>query len=134
MERAFETGSRKRRPNEIDAGILLEIAQWYVRSGMPGALGWLWEQEGDGTALVSEATDTTTAAQICVYYDAVGALYKHGLIDDALLFDWLTIAGVWDRIKGYVQADRRRQGDPHLWSCFEELARAHKRAIGEYST
>jgi len=117
-----------RRPDGRDAEILLAIARWYVGSGMPEALSRLWDQDG------CDAVDNPIAARICVYYDAVGALHKHGLIDEPLLFDWLVVAPVWDRVKGYVHTQRTRRGTPFLWSSFEELARAHKRVIGEYAT
>jgi hypothetical protein len=138
MARALSREEPGRRPDAADAGMVLEIAEWYLRCGMPAALSWLWNQGVNGDEVVGRCApggiEDGTAAQICAYYDVVGALHRHGLIHDSLLFDWLTVAPVWDRMKGYVLARRRDACNQTLWSCFEEMARDHKRLIGEYAT
>ena len=71
---------------------------------------------------------------VCDYFETLGALHKHGLVNEELLFDWLPISRIWDRIKGYALGQRRGTGEQGLWTNFEALATAHKRATGEYST
>ncbi|MBV9282577.1 MAG: hypothetical protein JOZ41_21070 [Chloroflexi bacterium] len=122
-----------------DPSLLQQLAEWHRACGLPGALRWLWSDRFvPDYALFGEtyppgSDEDRMAARICGYFEAVGMLYKHGLIRDEVLFDWLEVAPTWDRIKGYALG-RRRRGEPDLWANFEDLAVAHKRLTREYST
>lgn len=128
------------KPTYQDATLLVHLAQWQTASDLPGALCWLWSDrfvpEFDGFArrYPPDSEGDHRAATICGYFEAVGALYKHGLINGDLLFDWLEVAPVWDRIRGYVLGRRKESGGAPLWVNFEALATAHKRQTREYST
>lgn len=123
-----------------DGGVLLHLAVWHHAAGMPASLSWLWA-EGEiidpadvATRYPAGSAGDARVAAICAYFDAVGVLYLHDLLDDTLLFDWLTAARAWDYSRGYVLEQRRRANDPYLWSGFEALAVAQKRRTGEYVT
>jgi hypothetical protein len=100
----------------------MQLAEWQTGSGLPMALSWLWSEGfapeyGAFQQIHPPGSDgDRMATLICTYFETVGALYKHGLINEDLLFDWLAVSLVWDRIN------------------FEALATAHKRSTREYST
>jgi hypothetical protein len=128
------------RPGYEDARLLVHLAEWHSAAGLPGALRWLWSDEfvPDYSGFVerypSGSEGDRLAALICDYFETVGALHKHGLVNEDLLFDWLPVSRIWDRVKEYALGQRRSANGPGLWGNFEALAAAHKRLTGEYST
>src|SRR3978361_2117397 len=97
---------RMTRPGYEDATMMMRLAEWHTASGLPAALNWLWSDNfvpeyqafvhrypagSDGDRIVS---------QICAFFETVGALYKHGLVNEELIFDWLAVGPVWDKLKG----------------------------------
>ena len=70
-----------------------------------------------------------SAAKICGAFEALGTLYKHGLFNEDLLFDWLVVPMVWERIKGYALGVRQEAGNPGIYENFEALAAAILMAI-----
>jgi hypothetical protein len=128
------------RPGYDDARLLVHLAEWHTAAGLPGALRWLWSADFD-TDYVTFAKryppgthGDCLAALVCDYFETVGALHKHGLVNEDLLFDWLPVSRIWDRIKEYALGQRKSADGSALWSNFEALAAAHKRLTGEYST
>lgn len=127
------------RPAWHEAPLTRHLERWHADSGMQVALTWLHGDEFSpaydefARRYPPGSAGERTAALICGYFEAIGALYAQGLCDDSL-FAWLAVAPVWDRIKGYALARRRQDGLPSLWRGFENLAIAHKRALREYST
>lgn len=123
-----------------DNVLLIHLARWHTRCNLPAALGWLWSDGfvPDYAAFARQyppdSAEDRRAVLICECFDTVGALYQHGLLNGELIFDWLAVAAVWDRIKGYVLGRRHEVGGKPLWTHFEAIAIAHKRAMGEYST
>jgi hypothetical protein len=59
---------------------------------------------------------------VCTFFETVGTLHKQGLINEDLLFDWLWVAGPWDKLKGYALGQRQEAGVPELWENFEAMA------------
>ena len=43
---------------------------------------------------------------------------------ETLLFDWLSLGMVWDRVKGPLLRGREESGVPALWENFEAVAKA----------
>ena len=41
-----------------------------------------------------------------------------------MLFDWLAVEAVWDRVKSLAIGDRKQYGIPGLWENFEAMATA----------
>jgi hypothetical protein len=128
------------KPTYRDATLLVQLAQWQTVCDLDGALRWLASDRfspdfADFTRLYPPGSEEDRKASlICAYFETVGALYDHGLINEELLFDWLEVAPVWDRIKGYALGQREgAQGSPP-WLHFEALAIAHKRQTRAYST
>jgi len=122
------------RPTEGDASIVLQLARWSTELGMTEALSFL----------LSEAFPTTFEAfrsghpagssgdeqflTICRFYETVGTLWKHDLINEDLLFDWLAIALVWERLEAIAVGHRAERHNESLWENFEALAGAQAAA------
>ena len=102
---------------------------------MTEALNWLWsdqfvvdyEEFAKKYPFGSEGRDS--AATICGAFETLGTLYKHGLFNEDLLFDWLVVPMVWERIKGYALGVRLEAGNPGIYENFEALAAAILMAI-----
>jgi hypothetical protein len=128
------------RPGYEDARLLVQLAEWHSAAGLPGALRWIWSDEfiADYSGFVERhppgSEGDRLAALVCDYFETVGALHKHGLLNEDLLFDWLPVSHIWDRVKEYALGQRRAAGGAIIWGNFEALASAHKRLTGEYST
>lgn len=111
---------------------MLQIAQWGAASGANEAANWIWSDQfipdyagfiekyppgSDGFAKVS---------RVCGWYETIGTLYKQGLINEELLFDWLAVYLVWDRVKGIALGQRAQLGEPRIYENFEALAEAQR--------
>jgi hypothetical protein len=109
---------------------MLQLAQWGAASGMQKATTFLWSDKfvPDYAEFVKKyprgSEEYAHASQICGWYETLGALYKHGLFNEELLFDWLWVSGVWDRIKGFALGVREETGNPHIYELFEAMAKS----------
>lgn len=61
---------------------------------------------------------------LCAWFETVGTLYKHGLLNSDLLFDWLAVEPTWNRVKGFALGMRKARNVPRLWENFELMAKA----------
>jgi hypothetical protein len=128
------------KPTHQDAALLVLLAQWKTICDLDGALRWLASDRfapdfADFARLYPpDSEEDRKATLICAYFETIGALHEHGLINEDLLFDWLEVAPVWDRIKGYVLGQRKSVQGAAPWLHFEALAIAHKRQTRAYST
>ena len=119
-------------PTYYDAALLVQLAQWRSLSGTDDALNWMWSEEfnADYAAFVQKyppgSEGSAKASKIGAWYETVGTLYKHGLLNEALLFDWLAVGLVWERFKDIVLETRKQTGDAKMYENFEALAKAEK--------
>lgn len=118
------------KPTHDDAMIMLQIARWAATAGLTEAANWMWSDEfvpdGEGFAAKYPAGSEGFRKLMTIgnHYETLGTLWKNGLFNETLLFDWLAIAMVWDRVKGPLLRGRERTGEPSLWENFEALAKA----------
>ena len=63
-------------------------------------------------------------SKICGHFETIGTLWKHKLINEELLFDWLAVDMVWNRVKGVALGVRQESGEPRLFENFEAMANA----------
>jgi hypothetical protein len=119
------------RPTHEDAMLVLQLAQLGVTSGIQNATNWLWSDDfiPDYPEFVKKyprgSEGYLKAMKVCGYFETLGTLYKHGLLNEDLLFDWLAVSMVWDRIKGFALGVRREAGEPRLHENFEAMAKAN---------
>jgi hypothetical protein len=118
------------KPTMQDAEIMLRLAQLHALQGVRQAAGWMWsdqftEDYKEFDAKYPEGTEEKGYVYtVATFNETVGTLWKHGLINEDLLFDWLAIDRVWDRIKGFCLGERQEHGEPRLWENFEAMANA----------
>jgi hypothetical protein len=119
------------KPTYQDAKLMLQLAQWGAAFGVPEATNWLWSDQfvPDYAEFVKKyplgSDGSLGATKICGYFETLGTLYKHGLFNEDLLFDWLAVSVVWERIKGIALGVRQEAGNARLYENFEALAMAN---------
>lgn len=120
------------KPTYEDAKLMLQIAQWNSASGVPEAMNWLWSDEfvpvySRFVKKYPRGSDGyLKASRICGAFETIGTLYKYKLFNKELLFDWLAVAMVWNRIKGFALGMRKEAGEPRLYENFEAMAKDPK--------
>ncbi len=120
------------KPTHQDANIMLQLLQVWAAFDVSDAVGWVWSDEfiPEFAEFVKKYPAGTeeygNASKVCMYLESVGALYKHGLFSEELLFDWLGVDIVWERIKGFALGLREAADDPRLYENFEAMASAQK--------
>jgi hypothetical protein len=65
---------------------------------------------------------------MAAWHETVATLWKRGLVNEELLFDWLWVAGVWERLES-ILLEMRGRGAPQLWENFEAMAKAQVSAL-----
>jgi hypothetical protein len=118
------------KPTFQDATLMLQLAHLSAASGLQKANAFLWSDkyERDYKEFVKKfpaGTDEFSyASQICGWFETLGTLFKYDLFNRDLLFDWLLVSGVWDRIKGFALGVREEAKEPKLYENFEAMAKA----------
>lgn len=117
------------KPTHEDAQIMLQLVQAWPAE----ATDWVWSDEfvPDHEKFAEQHSRTGEESSrvrvILNWYETIGTLYKHGLLNEDLLFDWLAIAHVWDRMKSHALAWREESGEPRMYENFEAMADAQRR-------
>ena len=118
------------KPTHEDAMIMLQVAQWGAATHLTEALNWMWSDEfvTDGEGFWAKYPFGSQGAQkiitIVNHFETLGTLWKQGLFNEALLFDWLAVSAVWARAKNCFLEIRKVAGNPALFENFEALANA----------
>ena len=119
-------------PMYEDATVVLQLSQLAVDSGVWDAMNWMWSDQF--IPVYAEFVEKYPVGSeeygringICRWYETVGTLYKHGLINEDLLFDWLWVAGVWTRLQGFALGSREQAGVAAIYENFEAMAKAQE--------
>jgi hypothetical protein len=114
------------KPTHDDAQIMLQLVQaWPVE-----ATDWIWSDEfvADPDEFAEKypgaGPQFSSLRGVLNWYETIGTLYKHGLLNGDLLFDWLAVYAVWDRVKEHALAWREEMGEPRMYENFEAMAKA----------
>jgi len=118
------------KPTYEDASLMLQFAIWGATAGNQRAGAFIWsdkfltdfKQFKEKYPVGTE--EYSYAVQICGWYETLGTLFKHGLFNRELLFDWLLVSAIWDRLKGFVLGVREEAKEPRLYEFFEAMAKA----------
>jgi len=78
--------------------------------------------------IASDSADHIKYGRIATFFETVGTLAKHGLINENLLYDRWLIYPFWDLFKNTVKADRK-QMNPLIEENFEWVARRNKKWV-----
>ena len=101
-----------------DATLIVELAKWGAMIGVPEASGAIWADDFDPDTAESRDPHVRT---MLGYYETIGTLVKNGLLDRDLIYDWLWVAGVWERV-GPAALRVRETTVPQMFENFEALA------------
>lgn len=119
------------KPTHQDATLMIQLAQWATASGLSEAQGWMWSDQftPDYAEFTKQFPPDTEGSikvmKICTYLETLGTLWKHGLLNEELIFDWVAVSMVWERIKNIPLGLRQDFGNPRLFENFEALAKAN---------
>jgi hypothetical protein len=102
-----------------DAVLVVELAKWGAMSGLAEAAGRIFADDFDPDA--AELSDLAVRI-VLGFNETVATLVKNDLLDRELVYDWLWVAGTWDRVGPAAKRARERAGVPYLYANFEELA------------
>ncbi len=120
------------KPTYQDAEIMLQVSQWGTAMGLQTALNWVWSDKfkKDYAAFRKKhppgSKGFRRATTVLGWFETIGTLYKNGLFNGDLLFDWLLITGPWERMQGIARGLRKESGSPRLYENFEALAKAQQ--------
>lgn len=118
------------KPTYQDATLILQLMQLHSMAGLSEAMNWIWSDQfiSDYADFVKKypanSEENVKVSKICGYFETIGTLWKHKLINEELLFDWLAVAMVWDRVKGFALGIRQVAGEPRLYENFEAMSKA----------
>lgn len=116
------------KPTNQDATLIIQMAQ--LGTTMDSAHSWVWSDK-----FIPEYTDFIKkypqgsdeygyVMQILGWEELLGTFYKHNLINEELLFDWLATDLVWKKLKGFALGVREEANEPRLYENFEAMAKA----------
>lgn len=117
-------------PTYEDAQILLQTAQWWAASGINEAMNWIWSDkfDPDYATFVEKHPPGSgkfgKVNRVLGAFETVGALWHNGLFNEKLLFDWMAVGMVWNRVGGIALGIREAAGNQSLYEHFEAMAAA----------
>jgi hypothetical protein len=92
-------------------------------SGLADAAGKIFSDDFDPET--AELSDPEVRI-VLGFNETVGTLVKNDLLDRDLVYDWLWVAGSWERVGPAALRARERAGVPVLYENFEALAAGQK--------
>jgi hypothetical protein len=102
-----------------DGAMLVQLAQWGSTMGLEEAMQAVWADDFDPE---TASADDVLVSRLLNWGETIGTLTKNGLLDTALVLDWLWVAGVWTRVGPAARKARDKHGVPELFENFEALA------------
>lgn len=102
-----------------DATLIVELAKWGAMIGLTDASRKIYSDDFDPSA--ADALDAEVQTTL-VWHETIGTLVKNELLDRDLVYDWLWVAGSWERVQPAALAAREKAGAPELFENFEALA------------
>ncbi len=117
-------------PTHEDANLVIRLAELWFLGRLDDASSFTRSKEFRSTygAFVKKyppgSDEYRKVVGFCSWFETVGTLYKHGLLNHELLFDWISVDSNWDRVKGFAIGMRKETNVPRLWENFELMAKA----------
>jgi hypothetical protein len=113
-----------------DAKLIVELASLWTQIDGIQASGWIWSDAfvADPDEYMQKYPSGTTehgyVSATAGWFETVGTLVKNGLLNEALVLDWLAVEPIWKRLEPLLLAEREKYDEPRLYENFEALARA----------
>jgi hypothetical protein len=102
-----------------DAVLVVELAKLGAMNGLGEAVGQIFADDFDPDA--AELSDPSVRI-VLGWNETVATLVKNDLLSRDLVYDWLWVAGTWDRVGPAAVRAREAAGVPVLYENFEALA------------
>jgi hypothetical protein len=102
-----------------DATLMVQLAQWGASMGLEDALEAIWSPDFDPD---NADPQDRMVRRVLTFGETIGTLTKNGLLDTALVTDWLWVAGLWGRVGSAATKMRAELGVAELYENFEALA------------
>ena len=102
-----------------DAVLVVELAKLGAMNGLGEAVGKIFADDFDPDA--AELSDPSVRI-VLGWNETVATLVKNDLLSRDLVYDWLWVAGTWDRVGPAAVRAREVAGVPVLYENFEALA------------
>ena len=102
-----------------DAVLVVELAKLGAMNGLGEAVGKIFADDFDPDA--AELSDPSVRI-VLGWNETMATLVKNDLLSRDLVYDWLWVAGTWDRVGPAALRARERAGVPYLYENFEALA------------
>jgi hypothetical protein len=106
-----------------DAILMVELAKWGSMIGLADASRAIFADDFDPDLV--EANDPSVQATL-MFNETIGTLVKNGLLDRELVYDWLWVAGSWERVGPAAKRARAKAGVAALFENYEALAAGQK--------
>ena len=102
-----------------DAALVVELAKLGAMNGLGEAVGKIFADDFDPDA--AELSDPSVRI-VLGWNETVATLVKNDLLSRDLVYDWLWVAGTWDRVGPAALRAREAAGVAVLYENFEALA------------
>jgi len=102
-----------------DAVLVVELAKLGAMNGLGEAVGKIFADDFDPDA--AELSDPSVRT-VLGWNETVATLVKNDLLSRDLVYDWLWVAGTWDRVGPAAVRAREAAGVAVLYENFEALA------------
>ena len=102
-----------------DAALVVELAKLGAMNGLGEAVGKIFADEFDPDT--AELSDPSVRI-VLGWNETVATLVKNDLLSRDLVYDWLWVAGTWDRVGPAALRVRESAGVAVLYENFEALA------------
>ena len=102
-----------------DAALVVGLAKLGAMNGLGEAVGSIFADDFDPDA--AELSDPSVRI-VLGWNETVATLVKNDLLNRDLVYDWLWVAGTWDRVGPAALRAREAAGVAVLYENFEALA------------
>jgi hypothetical protein len=127
-------GKQMTKPTHQDAMLMLAFAEWANNFVQRRARRFVWGGKfiADHAEFVKKyppgSRQYDYVTQQLGAMETLGTMYKMGLFNEELLFEWQAIYPLWDRLESHVLGRREEAGDPRILENFDYMAKeARKR-------
>jgi hypothetical protein len=121
--RAREKSPGKRGPDHNDAALVVELAKWGSMIRLDEASRTIFADDFDPDGV--DANDPPIQSML-IFHETIGTLVKNGLLDRGLVYDWLWVAGSWERVGPAAKRARAKLGVEQMYENYEALANGQR--------
>ena len=117
------------KPTQDDANIMLQLLRWGAAEKVQEAMNWIWSDSfiEDYDEFVNKyppgSDEYGKATKVCGWFESIGTLYKQGLLNGELLFDWIAVKLPWSRLEKFAHGVRKKSGEPRLYENSESMTK-----------